>query len=58
MTVTQALACIRILNVWSVMIGPARQRAAELDAEFAATKKLKGPLHGVPVRSLLSFPLP
>ncbi len=33
------------------MIGAARQRAAELDAEFAATKKLRGPLHGVPVRS-------
>jgi hypothetical protein len=32
-----------------VMLGPARQRAAELDAEFAATKKLRGPLHGVPV---------
>ncbi|KAF8957476.1 amidase [Flammula alnicola] len=28
-----------------VMLGPARQRAAELDAEFAATKRLKGPLH-------------
>lgn len=36
-----------------VMVGPARQRAADLDAEFAATKKLKGPLHGVPVRSVL-----
>ncbi len=32
------------------MIGPARQRAAELDAEFSSTKKLRGPLHGVPVR--------
>ena len=27
----------------------ARERAAELDAEFAATGKLRGPLHGVPV---------
>ncbi|KAJ3510734.1 hypothetical protein NLJ89_g4506 [Agrocybe chaxingu] len=32
-----------------VMLASARQRASELDAEFAATKKLKGPLHGVPV---------
>ena len=37
------------------MIGAARQRAAELDAEFAVTKKLRGPLHGVPVRSLLGI---
>lgn len=33
-----------------VMLKPARQRASELDREFAATKKLRGPLHGVPVR--------
>lgn len=33
-----------------VMLKPARQRASELDKEFAATKKLRGPLHGVPVR--------
>lgn len=32
-----------------VMLGPARQRAKELDEEFAVTKKLKGPLHGVPI---------
>lgn len=32
------------------MFESARQRASELDAEFAATKQLKGPLHGVPVR--------
>ncbi|KAF9557330.1 amidase [Agrocybe pediades] len=31
-----------------VMFEPARQRASELDAEFAATKQLRGPLHGVP----------
>ena len=31
------------------MLGPAKQRAKELDDEFAVTKKLKGPLHGVPV---------
>ena len=42
-------------GTWSVMIGAARQRAAELDVEFAATKKLRGPLHGVPVRSLLGI---
>jgi hypothetical protein len=36
-----------------VMLEPARQRAAELDRGFAATKKLQGPLHGVPVRILL-----
>ena len=36
-----------------VMLEPARQRASELDREFAATKKLQGPLHGVPVRLLL-----
>ena len=36
-----------------VMLEPARQRADELDREFAATKKLQGPLHGVPVRFLL-----
>jgi len=33
-----------------VMLEPARRRASELDREFAATKKLQGPLHGVPVR--------
>ena len=33
----------------AVMLGPARQRAKELDEEFAVAKKLKGPLHGVPV---------
>lgn len=33
-----------------VMLKPARQRASELDKEFATTKKLRGPLHGVPVR--------
>ena len=27
----------------------ARERAAALDAEFAQTKRLKGPLHGVPI---------
>ncbi|KDR65722.1 hypothetical protein GALMADRAFT_260127 [Galerina marginata CBS 339.88] len=32
-----------------VMLGPARQRAIELDAEFASTNRLKGPLHGVPI---------
>lgn len=29
-----------------------RQQAADLDREFATTKKLRGPLHGVPVRLL------
>ncbi|OCH93682.1 amidase signature enzyme [Obba rivulosa] len=32
-----------------VMFEAARQTAQELDAEFAATKKLRGPLHGVPI---------
>ncbi|KAF9485469.1 amidase [Pholiota conissans] len=32
-----------------VMLGPARERAVELDAHFTATKKLRGPLHGVPI---------
>ncbi|KAF5316046.1 hypothetical protein D9619_006208 [Psilocybe cf. subviscida] len=32
-----------------IMAGSARERAAHLDAEFAATKKLVGPLHGIPV---------
>ncbi|KAF9054357.1 amidase [Panaeolus papilionaceus] len=32
-----------------VMLEPARQRAKELDQEFASTKKLRGPLHGVPI---------
>ncbi|PPQ63300.1 hypothetical protein CVT24_006745 [Panaeolus cyanescens] len=32
-----------------VMLEPARQRARELDQEFAATKQLHGPLHGVPI---------
>lgn len=41
----------RVLSVIEVMLGPARQRAKELDAEFAITKRVKGPLHGVPVRS-------
>lgn len=31
----------------------ARQRAAELDADFSTTKKLKGSLHGVPVRYII-----
>lgn len=31
----------------------AREQAKELDDEFASTKKLRGPLHGVPVESLL-----
>jgi hypothetical protein len=34
----------------------ARERAAELDAEFSATGKLRGPLHGVPVSSASSLP--
>jgi len=38
------------------MLGPAKQRAKELDEDFAVTKKLKGPLHGVPV-SLPQAPL-
>ena len=38
-----------------VMLEPARQRASELDKEFAVTKKLQGPLHGVPVRFLFAF---
>ena len=36
-----------------VMLESARQRAHDLDAEFAATKRLTGPLHGIPVRPLL-----
>ncbi|KAL1747940.1 amidase signature domain-containing protein [Schizophyllum fasciatum] len=32
-----------------VFFDRARTRAAELDAEFAQTKRLKGPLHGVPI---------
>ncbi|EMD38846.1 hypothetical protein CERSUDRAFT_104159 [Gelatoporia subvermispora B] len=32
-----------------VMFEDARETALELDAEFAATKKLRGPLHGVPI---------
>jgi len=27
----------------------AREQAKDLDTEFASTKKLRGPLHGVPV---------
>ncbi len=42
------------LNFPEVFFTRARQRAAELDTEFAATKKLKGPLHGVPVSSCFS----
>ena len=38
-----------------VMLKPARQRASELDREFVATKKLRGPLHGVPVRFFLLY---
>ncbi len=30
------------------MFKDARVQAKDLDAEFAATKKLRGPLHGVP----------
>lgn len=32
----------------TVLFNDARQRAKALDAEFAATGQLKGPLHGVP----------
>ncbi|KAI5834825.1 amidase signature enzyme [Schizophyllum commune Tattone D] len=32
-----------------VLFERARERAAALDAEFAQTKRLKGPLHGVPI---------
>jgi Asp-tRNA(Asn)/Glu-tRNA(Gln) amidotransferase A subunit family amidase len=32
-----------------IMFEPARERAAALDREFAMTKKLVGPLHGVPI---------
>ncbi|KAF8661366.1 hypothetical protein AX16_001460 [Volvariella volvacea WC 439] len=32
-----------------VLFSQARERAKQLDDEFAVTKKLKGPLHGVPV---------
>ena len=42
------------LNFLEVFFARARQRAAELDTEFAATQQLKGPLHGVPVSSCLS----
>jgi hypothetical protein len=31
-----------------VLFAEARRQAKELDDEFAATKKLRGPLHGVP----------
>ena len=37
-----------------VFLQRARQRAGELDVEFATTKKLRGPLHGVPVSQLSS----
>ena len=32
-----------------IMFGSALERAKELDAEFAKTGKIVGPLHGVPV---------
>ncbi|PPQ65493.1 hypothetical protein CVT26_000133 [Gymnopilus dilepis] len=32
-----------------IMFESARRRASELDEHFAATKQLKGPLHGIPV---------
>uniref|UniRef100_A0A8H7XRN7 amidase n=1 Tax=Psilocybe cubensis TaxID=181762 RepID=A0A8H7XRN7_PSICU len=32
-----------------VMLGLARQRAEDLDNEFAKTKQIRGPLHGVPM---------
>lgn len=32
-----------------VLFQDARKRAHELDEEFAITKKLRGPLHGVPM---------
>lgn len=38
-----------------VMLEPARKRASELDRDFAATKKLQGSLHGVPVCFLHLF---
>lgn len=31
------------------MFRQARKRASDLDAGFAATGKLRGPLHGVPI---------
>jgi len=33
----------------SVLFDRARRQAKELDNEFASTKRLRGPLHGVPV---------
>ena len=36
-------------DVFPVMIAEARAQAKALDAEFASTGRLRGPLHGVPV---------
>ena len=46
-----------LFSLYPVFFDRARKQAKELDAEFAATGKLKGPLHGVPVRPATSSPL-
>lgn len=38
-----------VTHTGAVMFDWAREQAHDLDAEFASTKKLRGPLHGVPV---------
>ncbi|KAG2356480.1 hypothetical protein BDR07DRAFT_1491878 [Suillus spraguei] len=40
---------ISILTPFTVLYEDARKQAKELDAEFASTKTLRGPFHGVPV---------
>lgn len=40
---------ISILISFTVLFEDARERAKELDTEFASTKTLRGPFHGVPV---------
>jgi hypothetical protein len=38
-----------VLMSTTVLFDDARKQAEELDAEFASTRQLRGPLHGVPV---------
>ncbi|KAJ6594361.1 amidase [Mycena capillaripes] len=48
--IAQALVAHSATNcITEVLFDDARKRARELDAEFKATNRLKGPLHGVPI---------
>ncbi|CAK5279392.1 unnamed protein product [Mycena citricolor] len=48
--IAQAVAAHKTTHcLTEILFQQAQQQARELDAEFAATKQLRGPLHGVPI---------